>query len=60
MESEPHVLSLDEFGEVLDKDKEMDQFLLQEVLNDKPSTQVTGQIQTHEQSNQVCLRLIIF
>ena len=61
METEPDVLSLDEFGQVLDKNKEMDDFILQEVLTDEPSTEVTGQIQTHEQSNnQVCLTLTIF
>ena len=49
------MLSLDEFDQVLDKDDtEMDQFILQEVLKDKTSTQVAVQIQPHEQSNQVC------
>ena len=45
---------MDEVDKMLDdQDTEMDQFILQEVLVDNPSTQVICHIQKNEQSNQV-------
>ena len=65
METEPHVIGMDDLAALLDEQEkigktlkketeEMNTFILNEVLEQKPTVKVEMKIQTAEQSNQVC------
>ena len=70
METEPYVMDLSQIGKLLDEQekigktlqntqdrKDMDKFILEEVIGEEKSTeeaQVEVQLRTSKQSNQVC------
>ena len=74
METEPHIMSIDELGVLLAEQEligktldtginkvEMDNFILDEVLGAQGSSmEVKVEVKTAKQSNQVCLDLFSF
>lgn len=71
METEPHVIGLDELAALLDEQEaigktlppgnnqdKIDNFILDEILGDQGSAmEVKVEVKTAKQSNQVCLNL---
>ena len=70
METEPHVIGMydlaalleeqEKIGKTLKKEtEEMNTFILNEVLEQKPTLKVEVKIQTAEQGNQVCFLIFL-
>ena len=65
LETEPHVMSMEELGVLLAEQevigKALDNFILDEVLGAQGSSmEVKVEVNTAKQSNQVCLNLFSF